>query len=185
MNRMNEEFMEIGMRELNCSRRVIETLEVYRVQGVNPKQLAHEPVFASFYKRYLQICENEKLRDFFKKIFVVAEVGETGLCITDVIFNDPATIVKWADGTKTIVKCGEHDKYDREKGLAMAIIKKMCDNSGNFNEIFKDCGCYSREVPAEEPTKEDEIPAEEPAKEANPKKIAVKRVSKKKKSEKK
>ena len=29
--------------------------------------------------------------------------------IKNVIFNPPATIVFWKDGTKTIVKCGEHD----------------------------------------------------------------------------
>ena len=57
--------------------------------------------------------------------------------IKNVIFNKPATIVFWADGTKTIVKC-EHEKFDPEKGLAMAIVKKvMADNHGYYNEIFK------------------------------------------------
>ena len=45
--------------------------------------------------------------------------------IRKVIFNDPATIVLWSDGTKTVVKCGPEDSYDMEKGLAMAIVKKM------------------------------------------------------------
>ena len=57
--------------------------------------------------------------------------------IENVIFNKPATIVFWADGTKTVVKC-EHEKFDPEKGLAMAIVKKvMADNHGYYNEIFK------------------------------------------------
>lgn len=43
--------------------------------------------------------------------------------IKKVIFNDPATIVIWTDGTKTIVKCSEDDIYDPEKWLAMAICK--------------------------------------------------------------
>lgn len=43
--------------------------------------------------------------------------------IKKVIFNDPATIVIWKDGTKTIVKCSEDDIYDPEKGLAMAVCK--------------------------------------------------------------
>ena len=47
-----------------------------------------------------------------------------------VIFNDPATIVMWDDGTKTVVKC-EGEKFDPEKGLAMAITKKALDNKGN------------------------------------------------------
>lgn len=57
--------------------------------------------------------------------------------IKDVIFNKPATIVMWADGTKTVVKCGEDDIYDPEKGLAMAIVKKAYGNKGTYNNIFK------------------------------------------------
>ena len=58
--------------------------------------------------------------------------------IKDVIFNDPATIVLWKDGTKTVVKCGEDDIYDPEKGLTMAITKKLYGNKGSYyNEIKK------------------------------------------------
>lgn len=57
--------------------------------------------------------------------------------ICDVIFNDPATIVFWSDGTKTVVKCGKNDTFDKEKGLAMAIVKRITGNKGRFNEIFK------------------------------------------------
>lgn len=57
--------------------------------------------------------------------------------ITRVIFSDPATIVFWADGTKTVVKCQEGDIYSEETGLAMAIVKKVFGNKGNFNEVFK------------------------------------------------
>jgi hypothetical protein len=58
--------------------------------------------------------------------------------IKDVIFNNPATIVFWSDGTKTVVKCQEDDIYDPEKGLAMAISKKFFGNKGNYcNEIKK------------------------------------------------
>lgn len=56
--------------------------------------------------------------------------------IEDVIFNDPATIVFWTDGTKTVVKA-ENEPFDREKGLAMAISKKFLGNKGNYFETFK------------------------------------------------
>lgn len=57
--------------------------------------------------------------------------------IDDVIFNDPATIVKWKDGTKTVVKAID-EPFDPEKGLAMAIVKKTYGNKGNyFNQIKK------------------------------------------------
>lgn len=54
--------------------------------------------------------------------------------IEDVIFNGPATIVKWSDGTKTVVKCCEDDIFDPEKGLAMAISKKAL---GDLKEVKK------------------------------------------------
>lgn len=56
--------------------------------------------------------------------------------IKKVIFNDPATIVFWSDGTKTVVKC--HDEvFDPEKGLAMAISKKALGNQGSYFNVFK------------------------------------------------
>ena len=57
--------------------------------------------------------------------------------IKNVIFNDPATIVIWADGTKTVVQCQEGDIYDPEKGLAMAISKKIMGNKRDYYHTFK------------------------------------------------
>ena len=57
--------------------------------------------------------------------------------IKKVIFNDPATIIIWKDDTKTIVKCGENEQYDPEKGVAMAIAKKCLGDKGNYYETFK------------------------------------------------
>lgn len=57
--------------------------------------------------------------------------------ITKVIFNDPATIVFWNDGSKTVVKCNPEDEFDPEKGLAMACMKKLFGNNGYYNDIFR------------------------------------------------
>lgn len=58
--------------------------------------------------------------------------------IKKIIYNPPATIVYWGDGTKTVVKCCEADIYDKEKGFAMAVIKKLCGNeSAPFHKLFK------------------------------------------------
>ena len=56
--------------------------------------------------------------------------------IKNVIFNDPATIVFWTDGTKTVVKA-ENEPFDPEKGLAMAIAKKSLGNKGDYYNEFK------------------------------------------------
>ena len=57
--------------------------------------------------------------------------------IKQVIFNNPATIVIWHDGTKTVVKCQPGETFDEEKGLALAISKKALGNKGNYNDTFK------------------------------------------------
>ena len=65
--------------------------------------------------------------------------------IKNVIFNDPATIVYWEDGTKTVVKCQDGDEFDPEKGLAMAIAKKAYGNKGSY------CNKLKKWLPKEEP----------------------------------
>ena len=63
--------------------------------------------------------------------------------IKNVIFNDPATIVFWTDGAKTVVKCQEGDIFDPEKGLTMAIAKKVYGNKSSYcNVIKKWCDPY-------------------------------------------
>lgn len=56
--------------------------------------------------------------------------------VKDVIYNNPATIVFWSDGEKTVVKCGKGDTYDAEKGLFAAIAKRTSGNHGCFNDIY-------------------------------------------------
>lgn len=61
--------------------------------------------------------------------------------IKRVIFNPPATIVFWTDGMKTVVKAQNGEPFDREKGLAMAILKGASGNTERyFNEIRRWCG---------------------------------------------
>lgn len=85
-------------------------------------------------------CEMKQLWEAKKLAVSAAKTFNdmsTKFNIKKVIFNYPATIVIWADGTKTIVKSGDHDVFDPEKGLAMAIAKKALGNQGNYYEVFK------------------------------------------------
>ena len=54
----------------------------------------------------------------------------------DVIFNAPATIVFWDDGSKTVVKCMESDEFSPEVGLAMCFCKKVMGDG--YKRWFKD-----------------------------------------------
>lgn len=56
------------------------------------------------------------------------------LNIKRVIFNPPATIVLWEDGTKTVVKC-HNEPFDKEKGLAMALLRAK--HGSGIRKLFK------------------------------------------------
>ena len=55
--------------------------------------------------------------------------------IKELVFNDPATIIFWEDGTKTIVKTQNGEPFDKEKGFCMAVVKKLFGNKGNYYNI--------------------------------------------------
>lgn len=61
----------------------------------------------------------------------------TAASIKNVIFNPPATIVFWTDGSKTVVKCNAKEEFDPEKGMAMAIAKRCANNSNDFYKEIK------------------------------------------------
>lgn len=80
-------------------------------------------------EQHIQYCKRDV--DIAKDYYMRAS-----MTIKNVIFSNPATIVFWMDGTKTVVKCQEGDIYDPEKGLAMAIAKKALGNQGNYCNVF-------------------------------------------------
>ena len=96
---------------------------IYRKWNVTPAE-----EFTKYYNNYITTTN---------AVFNTIRTARTAIPkIKDVIYNDPATIVFWEDGTKTVVKC-KNEKFDPEKGLAMAFSKKMLGNRGNYYNIFK------------------------------------------------
>ena len=75
---------------------------------------------SGYYLRDLSFLKTEK--DKFK--------------ISKVISRDPATIVFWEDGTKTVVKCQEGDTYDLEKGILYAVLRKVYGEGRNYTDIL-------------------------------------------------
>lgn len=55
--------------------------------------------------------------------------------VEKIIFSKGHTIVIWDDKTKTIVNCSE-EKFDAEKGLAMAFMRKMMSRT-EFCKLLK------------------------------------------------
>lgn len=67
-----------------------------------------------------------------------------------IIFNPPATIVFWDDGTKTVVKCMEDQPYEKYAGFAMACMKKMFGSTSRAKAIMKECDEDEIKAAAEE-----------------------------------
>lgn len=56
--------------------------------------------------------------------------------IERVIFNDPATVVYWDDGSKTVVKCQPGDTFSTEVGLMAAMLKRFMGNDNTYNKVL-------------------------------------------------
>ena len=57
--------------------------------------------------------------------------------VKTVVFNEPFTKVIWKDGSVTKVSSGK-EKYDKEYGVALCILKKMLGNTSNYYDLVKD-----------------------------------------------
>lgn len=60
--------------------------------------------------------------------------------IENVIFNDPATIVTFKDGSKVCVKACKNDTFSKETGLIYAIVKRLYANDRDENGYMKSKG---------------------------------------------
>lgn len=47
-----------------------------------------------------------------------------------------AFTVVWGDGSHTVIRLQPGDVWDDEKALAMCFVKHLCEDKGNFNDIF-------------------------------------------------
>lgn len=82
--------------------------------------------------------------EFVKEEFCTSKSINLEKEIEKVTFSDPATIVFWKDGTKTVTKCHNGDTFNKETGLAMCIVRKLCNNR-NYNKVFeKFCGTTNK-----------------------------------------
>lgn len=57
--------------------------------------------------------------------------------VKNLISDGPATIVYWADGEKTVVKCMDADTFDPMAGFCAALAKKVYGSTGTVKQIIK------------------------------------------------
>lgn len=101
---------------------------------IRPKRFLHDP---EIFKRSVTLTN-----DIFKG-YIMEDVMRTnemfyriGLIPTKIIYNPPATIVFWTDGTKTVVKCSADDEYNEYYGFLCALGKKMFGTNSHLKKLI-------------------------------------------------
>lgn len=111
------------------------------------EQIAQNEKYRVYDDEYLSILLKDNVKEHIKKSHELlekqkrevykAEINAFIDSIDRIIFNDRTTIVFWKNGDKTIVTCQEGEEFDKEKAVALCIIKYIFGNIGYYNEIFK------------------------------------------------
>lgn len=157
INRFHEIFGHGGFVYTNPSRRSGKTAELRRM--LNAAYGMSIPEGADFDGDVMRYCaqdvaiqtESMWRRKSFEEETMKARMPE----ITNIEFRDPATIVFWSDGTKTVVRCQNGEPYDPEKGMAMAICRKVYGNERDYYHLFLH---WMKKARKAEPPKKDEKP---------------------------
>lgn len=83
---------------------------------------------------YRNIKPNGKLG---KDIFTIDLEGMLIPMIKKLIFNPPATIVLWEDGTKTVVKARKGTEFNPYYGFTAAVTKKVFGSNSRVNDFVE------------------------------------------------
>lgn len=113
---------------------------------IRPKRILHDP---EYFKRsvdrmndtFTRFGMNDVMNDseYFKGFVMrLTEVDCNSPYPKPVkiIYNPPATIVFWTDGTKTVVKCCEEDEYNEYYGFLCALGKKMFGTNSHLKKMI-------------------------------------------------
>lgn len=73
--------------------------------------------------------------EYKKGLIEGREIVWKGISVDRIIFNDPATIVFWKDGTKTVVKCQKGQTFNPYFGFCAAMAKKLYGSNSMLNRI--------------------------------------------------
>ena len=88
----------------------------------------------------IPFCDNSCMSCFVPWEFEDSEPDMWGIPdVERVVFSDPATIVFWADRTKTVVKCMPGEKFERYAGFMAACMKKMFGSTSRAKKIMNEC----------------------------------------------
>lgn len=102
---------------------------------IKPKRILHDP---EYFNRNVELVNDTVKRYFTEDVMRANEMFyRIGLNPTKIIFNPPATIVFWEDGTKTVVKCSAEDEFNEYYGFLAALGKKVYANNSQIKNLIE------------------------------------------------
>lgn len=89
-------------------------------------------------------CKSVPIDSYLKNITVIpndkptvkVELVSTYPIPKKIIYSGPATVVLWADGTKTVVKCSDEDAYVPEAGFLWALAEKVYGSKSQLDKMM-------------------------------------------------
>ena len=57
------------------------------------------------------------------------------LSVRRILYHNPATIVFWQDGTKTVVKCMDGEPFEKYAGFCAALAKKVFGSTSKAKKV--------------------------------------------------
>lgn len=81
--------------------------------------------------------KGEKEMDYSKCYQENQKSRKVNVLPVKVIYHNPATIVFWGDGTKTVVKASSHDEFNEFAGFCAALAKKVYGTSSMVRRIVE------------------------------------------------
>lgn len=70
-----------------------------------------------------------------------------------IVYNNPATIVFWNDGTKTVVKCAETEIFSEYYGFLACLAKKIYGTNSEISRVIRTHSYQPKEEKKQEPKK--------------------------------
>ena len=130
---------EINTNTLSIENESIESIIVKMINKYDENRIFSDEVLSRLLKDNIKDFKDELKKELEEELArEKRKVIDNFISKIDkVYFGKGATIIKWKDGTRTKVKCQDDEAFDKEKGVAMCIIKHLFGNIGYYNEIFK------------------------------------------------
>lgn len=128
VNRSADELLEITFDQIDMDLKALKAVVNYKnrtsyaniQKELNMSITSHEDhIFGCVDKTHAQ------------HVFDCANKNRTlPLMIDKIFYNEPHTVVKWKDGTTTVVGCAEGEEFSKELGLSVAIAEKYFELLG-------------------------------------------------------